>query len=72
MKLGMHLGAVKYIDSYLIHFLDASHAEPATCQKGQNALKLLRFLRISVTLSSILSNLLAHFESLNLPLSIDV
>ena len=29
MKLGMHLGVVKYIDSYLIHFFDASHAEPS-------------------------------------------
>ena len=27
MKLGMHLGVIKYIDSYLIHLFDASHTE---------------------------------------------
>ena len=72
MKLGMHLGVVMYIDSYLIHFFDASHTERAAWPKEPILAKNIMFLKISVTLSSILSNLLAHFESLNLPLSIDV
>ena len=71
MKLGMHLGVVKHIDSYLIHFFDASHAEPATSQKGQNALKLLRFLKISATVSCILGNLASYYDRPDLALSID-
>ena len=60
------------IDSYLIYLFDASHTERATWPKGPKWAKIVTFLKISATLSSILSNLLAHFESLNLPLSLDV
>ena len=74
MKLGMHLGVIKYIDSYLIHFFHASHAERATWPKRPKWAKIVTFLKIdqAAMLSSILSNLLAHFEGLNIPLSIDV
>ena len=68
----MHLGVVKYIDSYLIHFFDASHTERATWPKKPKWAKIVTFLKISAMLSSILSNLLAHFEGLNIPFSIDV
>ena len=71
MKLGMHLGVVIYIDSYLIHFFDASHTERATWPKEPIWAKIVTFLKISATLSPILGNLAYYYESPDFALSID-
>ena len=71
MKVGMHLGVVKYINSYLIHFFDASHVRPATGTKMQKCAKIVALLKISATFSCILGNLAPYYESPVLVLSID-
>ena len=71
MKLGMHLGVVKYIDSYLIHFFHASHTERATWPKRPKWTKIVMFLKISDTLSPILGNLAYYYKSPDFALSID-
>ena len=62
MKLGMHLGVIKYIDGYLIHLFDASHTERATRPKGQNAQKVSYFWTNQLRLSALRDFFLGSFR----------
>ena len=72
MKIGVQLGYVEYIDSYVIHFFDTSHAERAAGPKSLNYMKNVAFWTIPPTPLCNLANFMADTESPSLPLSNDV
>ena len=68
MKLGMHLGVVKYIDklSYSLFLCEPRRAS-YKAKKAENRQNTVTFLKISATISHILGNIAFIIRVLSLP-----